>query len=304
MQLGRSGVNGLNLLTAPPFVALCLPDFLGKNSLRRHVMLGAFPHRPRWQWYLLLAYQTVSWFLIRSWWRLARVQFNVSQQPSATANRLQEIMDCMYLALACGVEPANYYRMKLYNWPKREWRKFIYPQEAASWHVAFNGAPDSNPASLLADKHRFSVWLADRDLRAVQTVYFLNKGDPINLTPYMDGTSYFIKPNQASAMRGCAELIFIENSYVLSSVARRDDYRITLDIEGKLRQLASRRDYLMQPLLALSSFTTDFYAVFITNGELRRSKAFRYTASSYWLLVCQQRKRMRIHLNASARKAD
>ena len=58
------------------------------------------------------------------------------------------------------------------------------------------------------------------------------------------------------------------------------------------------------PLLALSSFTTDFYAVFITNGELRRSKAFRYTASSYWLLVCQQRKRMRIHLNASARKAD
>ena len=57
-------------------------------------------------------------------------------------------------------------------------------------------------------------------------------------------------------------------------------------------------------LLALSSFTTDFYAVFITNGELRRSKAFRYTASSYWLLVCQQRKRMRIHLNASARKAD
>ena len=59
-----------------------------------------------------------------------------------------------------------------------------------------------------------------------------------------------------------------------------------------------------KPHLALSSFTTDFYAVFITNGELRRSKAFRYTASSYWLLVCQQRKRMRIHLNASARKAD
>ena len=102
---------------------------------------------------------------------------------------------------------------------------------------------------LLKDKHRFSLHCATENLPCVETVVLLRRQQNFAMDTLVNGESLFLKPNTGHAMRGCAELVFVDGSPILTSVSRRNEFTIQFNIEAKLRELIAREDYLVQKML-------------------------------------------------------
>ncbi len=226
-------------------------------ALHRSMLRRSWPERPRWQWFLLLGAGWTRWWLLGAWQQLYRVLRYVDPKVEDTGkSRRERVCALFYLALYLGVQPRDYYRLRLYRYERARWLNFVFSQEELAWHGAHS--PPGRGAMLLRDKQEMENRARAQGLGAVRTLASFRAGaTPEPEHVLQERQSVFLKPNTAYAMRGCMTLERCsENEYRLHgfSLERKPVAAAgCAEVTAALHEAFAEKDYLAQEELRNSA---------------------------------------------------
>jgi putative polysaccharide biosynthesis protein len=233
-----------------------LPIHKAHERLHRHIIISAFPDKPRWQWILLLLLSLVYWFGYKGWRQLFTVARKYAQHLSEKTGKAwsKVIKDLFILTFYYGISPSAYFNLRLYCQPRDTWLDFVFPQELSNWHSVLSCPPACTSRKLLGDKEQCAAQLQTAGIRSIETLAILHQGEVLNNNQLFDRRSLFIKPVSANGMRGCLALYYDyqQEQYSLKGKTINGE-RIQLNekelIFDQIQQMLKSNRLLIQPML-------------------------------------------------------
>ena len=257
----------LQLLTQPS--CMVGPKLIfSKNAyidLHRELVLKSYPTRSRWQWVLVFFISVISWYLFSLWRQLflcSRLFMSVAKNRYNLAISRQWI-DLIYLGFWFGVAPSDYYQLRLHQFERNRWLKFVFMQEQQNWQLVHSLQIYATSHKLLSDKYKSEQILRDVGLNCVRTIDLIPKGDRLFETRLFQGQSRFIKPQNANAMRGCMFLDYDPKSNSYSLVGKGMDRKPICEssrsgIVYQLQLVLAHNSLLIQEVLSNSMAMSAF----------------------------------------------
>lgn len=257
----------LQLLTQPS--CMVGPKLIFSNNvyfnLHRELVFKSYPERPRWQWILVLLNSIMFWYLFSLWRQLFLCSrlFMSATKKRYSLTICRQWMDLLYLGFWLGVAPSDYYQLRLHQFARNRWCRFVFMQEQKNWQLVHSLQINANSHKLLSDKYKSERLLRNIGLNCVRTVDLIPKGHGLSETRLFQCKSRFIKPQNANSMRGCMLLEYdpISNAYSLVGIDMDRKPICENSLSGILHQLQlvlTRDSLLIQEILTNSMAMIEF----------------------------------------------
>lgn len=233
----------------PPTVLSWRMLLFSKNRvirLRRMVFFNSWPNQSRLLWLIITLYFLLKWYLFYGWLKTARVykwhRSGVLAQHGV--GKARQALILFKAAFLNGITPEAVYQFALYNVPEEEWLDYVYRHETEQFHAVISRSASSESIRFMTSKAHFAKVLRDNGLPYVETMLFLNKGEPLKEDEIIQKRSLFFKPEAGSRGEGCFIL-----EYDAASGTHTWDGNAAGGFLAHLTIAMKETNYLVQPLL-------------------------------------------------------
>lgn len=159
--------------------------------------------------------------------------------------------DLFYLTFFHTIPPANYFILRLYNYPKAKWMEFIYTHEVPRWQQSMNSKINKAGHRYINSKYYFFKKSIEKDIPVIPTLRYIKKGLKIKFEDIFLEKSIFLKPDNANRSNGCFVLSYnpLLGTYKLISEKNNTILHTPEEIIQQVNESLLHYDYLLQPLL-------------------------------------------------------
>jgi|GEM_PF-5164070 len=174
----------------------------------RKLALQAWPKRPRWQWYILLLANYLSWYLFLGWRSIyTALKTAPSDRNNWDLGAVQMFVQLIYLAFWVGAPAGDFFTFGLNRVNRYCWLDYVYSSEELSWQRLFSCPENAPSARVLNDKLQFERYLKADGVPSTDTLCVIEKNSkPLDKEFWSRTLPIYLKPRSANSMRGCMQM--------------------------------------------------------------------------------------------------
>jgi len=246
--------NLKTILALPPGVMNWRIFVYWKDSnarFHRKVLFHKMSHVEVFKHIILFVSRSFTWYLFFGWLYLFRTwKYRRKWVLPDGISESRQLLDLFCLTFSFTTPPHNYYFLRLFLIPRKDWLRFIFDHESPKWQDLLSPNVSSFEKEYLRSKHFFTIENNKRGIPSIPTLSFIEKGLDIDWNLIFQPHSIFLKPDSLSQSKGCFKLE-TNNGIDFNLISKETTYRTSDDILLRecLKNWISKHDYLLQPIL-------------------------------------------------------